>query len=79
MKHCVLLLLTFVCIHAAPTGDLPPSSCKDATTAFVAGEAIDKINKDRTTGYVFSLERVSNVHQTRHVSLFACICGYILS
>lgn len=70
MKQCVLLLLlAFVCIHTAPTGNLPPSSCKDANTAFAAGEAINKINQDRTTGYVFSLERVSNVHQTRHVSL----------
>ncbi|MCI4383565.1 hypothetical protein PGIGA_G00027890 [Pangasianodon gigas] len=66
MKQCMLLLLAFVCIHGAPVGVLPPSSCNDATTAFVAGEAIDKINQDRTTGYVFSLERVSNVHQTRH-------------
>ncbi|KAB5559232.1 hypothetical protein PHYPO_G00026610 [Pangasianodon hypophthalmus] len=66
MKQCMLLLLAFVCVHGAPVGVLPPSSCNDATTAFVAGEAIDKINQDRTTGYVFSLERVSNVHQTRH-------------
>ncbi|XP_053491396.1 fetuin B [Ictalurus furcatus] len=66
MKQCMLLLLAFVCVHGAPTGVLPPSCCKDATTVFVAGEAIDKINQDRTTGYVFSLERVSNVHQTPH-------------
>lgn len=69
MKQCVLLLLAFVSVHGAPAGVLPQSSCNEATTAFVAGEAIDKINQDRTTGYVFSLERVSNVHQTRHVSL----------
>lgn len=68
MKQCGLLLLAFVCVHGAPAGVLPPSSCTDATTVFVAGEAIDKINQDRTTGYVFSLERVSNVHQTRNVS-----------
>uniref|UniRef100_W5U9A4 Fetuin-B n=1 Tax=Ictalurus punctatus TaxID=7998 RepID=W5U9A4_ICTPU len=66
MKQCMLLLLAFVCVHGGPTGVLPPSCCKDATTVFVAGEAIDKINQDRTTGYVFSLERVSNVHQTPH-------------
>ncbi|KAM9461915.1 fetuin B [Clarias gariepinus] len=66
MKQCGLLLLAFVCVHGAPAGVPPPSSCTDATTVFVAGEAIDKINQDRTTGYVFSLERVSNVHQTRN-------------
>ncbi|XP_060796652.1 antihemorrhagic factor cHLP-B-like [Neoarius graeffei] len=64
MKQCVLLLLAFVCVHGAPAGVLPRSSCKDVTN--VAEEAIDKINHDRTTGYVFSLERVSNVHQIQH-------------
>lgn len=71
MKQCMLLLLAFVCVHGAPAGVLPPSSCKDATT--VAEEATDKINHDRTTGYVFSLERISNVHQIRHVSLLVRI------
>lgn len=70
MKQCVLLL-AFVCVHGAPAGVLPQSSCKDVTT--VAEEAIDKINHDRTTGYVFSLEHVSNVHQIQHVSLLVGI------
>ncbi|KAF7703522.1 fetuin B [Silurus meridionalis] len=65
MKRCLLLLLAFVCVHGAPAGP-SQSSCKDATTTFVASDVINKINLDRTTGYVFSLERVSNVHQTRH-------------
>lgn len=79
MKQCVLLLLAFVYVHAAPKGDLPQGSCTDANTVFVAGEAIDKINKDRTTGYVYSLERVSNVHQTRHVSELACDCVMLVN
>ncbi|TSK53631.1 Fetuin-B [Bagarius yarrelli] len=66
MKQFLLLLLAFLSAHGAPAGILPQSSCKDATTVFVAEEAINKINQDRTTGYVFSLERVSNVHYTQH-------------
>lgn len=65
MKQFVLLLLPFLSVNVG-LGMLPPGSCKDATAVFVAGEAINKINQDRTTGYVFSLERLSHVHYTLH-------------
>ncbi|XP_072517229.1 fetuin B [Salminus brasiliensis] len=66
MKQCVLLLLALACAHGAPAGTAPSSSCHDALANAAAVQAMDKINLERSEGYVFSMERLSNVHQMRH-------------
>lgn len=68
MKQCVLLLLTIACAHGAPVDVLTPGSCKDAVALGAAGQALNKINADRSEGYIFGLHRLSNVHQMTHVS-----------
>ncbi|XP_041914057.1 fetuin B [Alosa sapidissima] len=66
MKQCVLLLLAVACVHAAPVDVLAPGSCKDAVALGAAQQALNKINADRSEGYVFGLHRLSNVHQMLH-------------
>ncbi|KAI4898285.1 hypothetical protein NFI96_024414 [Prochilodus magdalenae] len=66
MKQCVLLLVAFAWAHGAPAGTGPSSSCKDAMAKSAAAQAMDKINLERSEGYVFSLERLSNVALKRH-------------
>ncbi|XP_062412487.1 fetuin B [Sardina pilchardus] len=66
MKQCVLLLLAVACVHAAPVDVLAPGSCKDAVALGAAEQALNKINADRSEGYVFGLHRLSNVHQMQH-------------
>ncbi|KAL6469121.1 hypothetical protein MHYP_G00226450 [Metynnis hypsauchen] len=66
MKQCVLLLLVFACGHGAPAGIVPSSSCKDVSSKDAAAQAMDKINLERSEGYIFSLERLSNVGLLRH-------------
>ncbi|KAK6313712.1 hypothetical protein J4Q44_G00151710 [Coregonus suidteri] len=68
MKQCALLLLACaVYAHAAPLEPgMKPGSCQDAVALGAAGQALDKINKDRTKGYVFGLHRLSNVNQMEH-------------
>ncbi|XP_071010947.1 fetuin B isoform X2 [Oncorhynchus clarkii lewisi] len=67
MKQCALLLLACVYVHAAPLeAGMKPGSCQDAVALGAAGQALDKINKDRTEGYVFGLHRLSNVNQMEH-------------
>lgn len=72
MKQCALLLLACVYAHAVPLeAGTKPGSCQDAVALGAAGQALDKINKDRTEGYVFGLHRLSNVNQMEHVSSVA--------
>ncbi|XP_036442949.1 histidine-rich glycoprotein-like isoform X1 [Colossoma macropomum] len=66
MKQCVLLLLVFACAHGAPAGIVPSSSCQDPSIKDAAAQAMDKINLERSKGYIFSLERLSNVGLLRH-------------
>ncbi|XP_042604806.1 fetuin B [Cyprinus carpio] len=66
MKQCVVLMMAFLCVHGAPVDVLAPGSCKDAITSSAAAEAMNKINLDRTEGYIFSLDRLTNVHQMKH-------------
>ncbi|XP_029564025.1 fetuin B [Salmo trutta] len=67
MKQCALLLLACVYAHAVPLeAGTKPGSCQDAVALGAAGQALDKINKDRTEGYVFGLHRLSNVNQMEH-------------
>lgn len=74
MKYCALLalLLALGCAHvrAAPLeGDSRVAgSCEDPRALGAAEQALIKINEDRHEGYVFALDRLSNVHYTRHVS-----------
>ncbi len=68
MKQCVVLMMAFLCIHGAPVDVLTPGSCQDAVANGAAAESMNKINLDRTEGYVFSLDRLSNVHYMKHVS-----------
>lgn len=79
MMQCVLLLMAFACAYGAPAGTAPPSSCRDSLANAAAAQAMDKINEARSEGYVFTLERLSNVHQMRHVSLFDVICQFCTS
>ncbi|XP_066503825.1 fetuin B [Hoplias malabaricus] len=65
-QSVVLLLLACTCVHGAPTGHSTSGSCGDAAANVAAAQAMDKINAERSEGYIFSLERLSNVHQTRH-------------
>ncbi|XP_075901574.1 fetuin B [Nelusetta ayraudi] len=72
MKYCALLALLLVlgCVHvrAAPLeGDSRvEGSCEDPQALAAAEQALIKINQDRQEGYVFALQRLSNVHYTRH-------------
>ncbi|XP_016132055.1 fetuin B isoform X2 [Sinocyclocheilus grahami] len=66
MKQCVVLMMTFLCVHGAPVDVLAPGSCQDAVASGAAAEAMNKINLDRTEGYVFSLDRLTNVHHMKH-------------
>ncbi|KAK7137400.1 hypothetical protein R3I93_017472 [Phoxinus phoxinus] len=66
MKQCVALMMAFLCVHGAPVDVLAPGSCQDAVASGAAAEAMNKINLDRTEGYVFSLDRLSNVHHMKH-------------
>ncbi|KAL1250822.1 hypothetical protein QQF64_018618 [Cirrhinus molitorella] len=66
MKQCVVLMMAFLCVHGAPVDVLTPGSCQDAVASGAAAEAMNKINLDRTEGYVFSLDRLSNVHYMKH-------------
>lgn len=70
MKQCVVLMMAFLCVHGAPVDVLAPGSCHDAVASGAAAEAMNKINLDRTEGYVFSLDHLSNVYQMKHVSHF---------
>eukprot|EP00066_Takifugu_rubripes_P024210 XP_011613476.1 PREDICTED: fetuin-B-like [Takifugu rubripes] len=60
MKHRMLLslLLALGCTHIR--------SAPVETTGLEAELALSKINQDRTEGYVFGLQRLSNVHMTKH-------------
>ncbi|KAM6922043.1 fetuin B [Xenentodon cancila] len=70
MKTCVLLLLVLGCVHvhSAPVEQdgLEPGSCEDGAAVSAAHLALTKINQDRKEGYVFSLQRLSNVHLATH-------------
>ncbi|RXN24456.1 antihemorrhagic factor cHLP-B-like protein [Labeo rohita] len=66
MKQCVVLMMAFLCVHGAPVDVLTPGSCQDAVASGAAAEAMNKINLDRTEGYVFSLDRLTNVHYMKH-------------
>ncbi|KAG1933746.1 fetuin B [Pimephales promelas] len=66
MKQCVVLMMAFLCVHGAPVDVLVPGSCQEAVASGAAAEALNKINLDRTEGYVFSLDRLSNVHHVKH-------------
>ncbi|TRY54497.1 hypothetical protein DNTS_009210 [Danionella cerebrum] len=66
MKQCVLLMMFLLGVHGAPVEVLAPGSCQDAVTAGAAAEALNKINLDRKEGYIFSLDRLSNVNQMKH-------------
>ncbi|KAL1022865.1 hypothetical protein UPYG_G00033480 [Umbra pygmaea] len=67
MKECALFLLACVYAHAAPLEtNTKPGSCTDALALGAAGQALDKINLDRTEGYIFALHRLSNVHEMNH-------------
>lgn len=85
MKHHVLLslLLALGCthIHSAPveTTGLEAGSCEDPQAKGAAEQALSKINQDRTEGYVFGLQRLSNVHMTKHVSPIAELHRQLLS
>lgn len=70
MKQCVVLMMAFLSVHGAPVDVLAPGSCHDAVASCAAAEAMNKINLDRTEGYVFSLDHLSNVYQMKHVSHF---------
>ncbi|XP_028301087.1 fetuin B isoform X2 [Gouania willdenowi] len=65
---CVLLALACVHVRAAPLedGSVQPGSCEDGSAKGAAKLALDKINQDRTEGYVFNLHRLSNVHMQFH-------------
>lgn len=67
-------MLVTLCVRGAPVDPLTPGSCKDAAANGAAGEALNKINLDRTEGYVFSMDRLSNVHHMKHVSLLSLYC-----
>ncbi|XP_050950595.1 fetuin B [Labeo rohita] len=66
MKQCVVLMMAFLCVHGAPVDVLTPGSCQDAVASGAAAEAMNKINLDRTEGYVFSLDRLTNVYYMKH-------------
>ncbi|KAM9848842.1 fetuin B [Aulostomus maculatus] len=72
MKHRALLslLVALGCVHVygAPVeqGDMEPGSCQDPEALGAASLALTKINQDRQEGYVFSLDRLANVHKTKH-------------
>uniref|UniRef100_A0A8C1TNZ4 Fetuin B n=1 Tax=Cyprinus carpio TaxID=7962 RepID=A0A8C1TNZ4_CYPCA len=66
MKQCVVLMMAFLSVHGAPVDVLAPGSCHDAVASCAAAEAMNKINLDRTEGYVFSLDHLSNVYQMKH-------------
>lgn len=74
MKNCALLalLLALGCVHirAAPVeGDgREEGPCDEPAALGAAEQALIKINQDRQEGYVFALQRLSNVHFSRHVS-----------
>ncbi|XP_076879410.1 fetuin B [Brachyhypopomus gauderio] len=69
----LLVSLVLVSVRAAPVDPVDPvgpaltaGSCHDASANGAAAQAVDTINLDRTDGYVLALERLSNVHYTRH-------------
>ncbi|KAI7789580.1 fetuin-B [Triplophysa rosa] len=66
MKQCVILMMVTLCVRGAPVDPLTPGSCQDAAANGAAAEALNKINLDRTEGYVFSMDRLSNVHYMKH-------------
>ncbi|XP_078114236.1 fetuin B [Sander vitreus] len=72
MKHCVLLslMLALGCVHVhgapAKQKDIEQGSCEDASAKGAAGLALTKINEDRQEGYIFALQRLSNVHTMKH-------------
>ena len=72
MKIYVLLLLVLGCthIHGAPLGQdaMTPGSCDDPHAVKATHLALTKINQDRQEGYIFTLNRLSNVHLNKHVS-----------
>ncbi|KAF4098040.1 fetuin B [Onychostoma macrolepis] len=66
MKQCVVLMMAFLCVHGDPVDVMIPGSCQDAVANGAAAETMNQINLDRTEGYVFSLDHLSNVHYTKH-------------
>uniref|UniRef100_A0A8C6UKH5 Fetuin B n=1 Tax=Neogobius melanostomus TaxID=47308 RepID=A0A8C6UKH5_9GOBI len=69
MKRALLLLI--VCLGAswaAPVDQevLEAASCADPVVLGAAAQAMDKINKDRKEGYVFSLRDLANAHMQKH-------------
>uniref|UniRef100_A0A3B4BMC5 Cystatin domain-containing protein n=1 Tax=Periophthalmus magnuspinnatus TaxID=409849 RepID=A0A3B4BMC5_9GOBI len=63
MKSCILLLLVFFgSSWGAPVEQegLEEASCTDPVVLGAARQAMDKINKDRTEGYVYSLRDLAN-------------------
>ncbi|XP_020783355.2 LOW QUALITY PROTEIN: fetuin-B-like [Boleophthalmus pectinirostris] len=69
MKPCVLLLLVFLgSSWGAPVEQEGPeqASCTDPVVLGAARQAMDKINKDRKEGYVYSLRDLANAHIQKH-------------
>uniref|UniRef100_A0A3B4BJ47 Cystatin fetuin-B-type domain-containing protein n=1 Tax=Periophthalmus magnuspinnatus TaxID=409849 RepID=A0A3B4BJ47_9GOBI len=69
MKSCILLLLVFFgSSWGAPVEQegLEEASCTDPVVLGAARQAMDKINKDRTEGYVYSLRDLANAHIQAH-------------
>ncbi|KAJ0032685.1 hypothetical protein NQD34_002766 [Periophthalmus magnuspinnatus] len=69
MKSCILLLLVFFgSSWGAPVEQegLEEASCTDPVVLGAARQAMDKINKDRTEGYVYSLRDLANAHIQKH-------------
>ncbi|KAK2835128.1 hypothetical protein Q5P01_015612 [Channa striata] len=72
MKLCVLLSLLSVLgwtrVHGAPVEHegVVEGSCEDPAALSAAKLALTKINEDRKEGYIFSLQRLSNVHTEKH-------------
>ncbi|CAL9696445.1 unnamed protein product [Knipowitschia caucasica] len=70
MKHCcvLLLLLSVGSSWGAPVEQQGPeeASCTDPVVLGAAAQAMDKINKERTEGYVYSLRDLANAHIDKH-------------
>jgi len=70
-QQSVLVLLACVLgvLHAAPLEEntgVEAGNCQDAFVQSAGKLALDKINKDRKEGYMFSLHRVSNANLMKH-------------
>ena len=60
--------------NCAQVFELAPIACNDKSVEKLSRFAITYINEDRTTGYKFALNRISNVHLHAQASSFRCHC-----